>query len=239
MTNRMAERSASYEGRFCSGEGDTAFLRLIDESFAFFNPNAIVPNMTMVYWPERDALVEAGGWDGWWIQNSYGFAYAVTPYLQEPWFTLPDEAWVEVVTGGGWPMEPASVEYAREPALVPEGAQPELAPLPESFKKPVAVLTAMAGLLAGEEGAGYERAFVTAALAACEDCRLRRAIEPGPGYFRPITPKRKAALDAFYEKTALDMFRGFAGRMAMFAEKGDPRQKRVAEIFARVLSDAA
>ena len=78
----------AYEGRFCAGEGDVDFLRLIDESFAFFNPNPIVPNMTMVYKPEWDTLVEAGGWNAWWIQNSYGFSYAATPFLQEPWVSL-------------------------------------------------------------------------------------------------------------------------------------------------------
>ena len=149
---------------------------------------------------------------------------------------LPEEARVEIVTTGGWPAERPSVEYAGEPALVPKGGLPAPAPLPESLKKPVAVLTTMAKLLAGEDGADYERAFVAAALAACEDCRLRRAIEPGPGYFRPITPRRKAALDEFYEKTALDLVRGFEGRMARYAEKGDARQKRIAEVFAQVLS---
>ena len=56
-----------YEGRFCSGQGDADFLRLIDESFAFFNPNPLVPNLTMVYQPEWDTFVEGAGWGGWWI----------------------------------------------------------------------------------------------------------------------------------------------------------------------------
>ena len=38
-----------YEGRFCAGAGDVEFLRLIDESFAFFHPNPVVPNLTMLY----------------------------------------------------------------------------------------------------------------------------------------------------------------------------------------------
>lgn len=83
----------TYDGKFCAGAGDMDFLRLIDESFAFFNPNPIVPNLTMVYKPEWDTLVEAGGWNAWWIQNSYGFSYAATPFLEEPWFTLLQRSW--------------------------------------------------------------------------------------------------------------------------------------------------
>lgn len=37
-----------YNGKYCSGEGDTDFLRLIDESFAFFHSNPVVPNLTMI-----------------------------------------------------------------------------------------------------------------------------------------------------------------------------------------------
>ena len=45
-----------YDGSFCKGIGDPDFLRLIDESFAFFNPNPTVPNLTMVYKPEWDTF---------------------------------------------------------------------------------------------------------------------------------------------------------------------------------------
>lgn len=77
-----------YEGEFCSGEGDTSYLQLIDESFAFFHPNAIVPNLSMIYKPEWDTFVEGAGWGAWWAQNSYGFSYAASPFLQEPWSSI-------------------------------------------------------------------------------------------------------------------------------------------------------
>lgn len=86
-------RDARYDGRFCAGAGDTDFLRLIDESFAFFHPNPVVPNLTMVYQPDWDTLVEGAGWGGWWIQNSYGFSYAATPFLEEPWISLLQRSW--------------------------------------------------------------------------------------------------------------------------------------------------
>ena len=38
------------------------FLRLIDESFAFFHPNPIVPNVTMFYRPDWDTFEEGAGW---------------------------------------------------------------------------------------------------------------------------------------------------------------------------------
>jgi len=76
-----------YEGRFCEGEGDVDFLRLIDGSFAFFHPGPLVPNLAMLYQPDWDTFEEGAGWGAWWIQNSYGFAYAAAPFLQEPWFS--------------------------------------------------------------------------------------------------------------------------------------------------------
>ncbi len=82
-----------YNGLFCEGSGDTDFLRLIDESFAFFHPNPVVPNLTMIYKPEWDTFSEGAGWGAWWIQNSYGFSYAATPFLQEPWFSMLQRSW--------------------------------------------------------------------------------------------------------------------------------------------------
>ena len=92
-SSAAAAASNRYEGIFCAGEGDGEFLRLIDESFAFFHPNPTVPNLTMIYKPEWDTFVEGAGWGGWWIQNSYGFSYAATPFLQEPWFSTLQRSW--------------------------------------------------------------------------------------------------------------------------------------------------
>ena len=82
-----------YEGQFCAGEGDADYLRLIDESFAFFHPNPVVPNLSMIYKPEWDTFVEGAGWNAWWAQNSYGFSYGATPFLQEPWFSILQKSW--------------------------------------------------------------------------------------------------------------------------------------------------
>ncbi|MEO5603457.1 MAG: hypothetical protein ABIR06_21230, partial [Cyclobacteriaceae bacterium] len=88
-----SQESKRYDGKFCAGAGDVEFLHLIDESFAFFHPNPTVPNLTMVYKPEWDTFTEGAGWGAWWIQNSYGFSYAATPFLQEPWFSILQRSW--------------------------------------------------------------------------------------------------------------------------------------------------
>ena len=54
----------------------------------------------------------------------------------------------------------------------------------------------------------------------------------GPGYYRPINKERRAALNVFYEQTALGLYNGFAKRMAVYAEKGDAKQKHLAALFS-------
>jgi hypothetical protein len=93
VLGKAPEKGIHYEGKFCSGSGDVEYLRLIDESFAFFHPNPVVPNLTMIYKPEWDTFTEGAGWGAWWIQNSYGFSYAVTPFLEEPWASTLQRSW--------------------------------------------------------------------------------------------------------------------------------------------------
>jgi hypothetical protein len=83
----VAAAADRYEGKYCAGAGDVEFLRLIDESLAFFHPNPIVPSVAMIYQPDWNTFIEGAGWGAWWIQNSYGFAYAAAPLLQDPWFS--------------------------------------------------------------------------------------------------------------------------------------------------------
>jgi hypothetical protein len=92
-TGLMAAEPSRYDGKYCAGEGDTEFLRLIDESFAFLHPNPLVPNVAMLYRPDWDTFEEGANWGEWWIQNSYGFSYAATPFLPEPWFSTLQRSW--------------------------------------------------------------------------------------------------------------------------------------------------
>ena len=99
------------------------------------------------------------------------------------------------------------------------------------MRLPFAVLTEIAEELTTEPAAG-DRAFVAAALQAIEACRTRETLDPGPGYYRPITPQRKAAIQEFYAQSALAMYQGFAKRMAAAAQHGDPLQQQLAARFA-------
>lgn len=87
----MAGETASngrFQGTYCDGAGDAAWLRLIDESFAHFHANPRVPNLTMVYHPDWDTFQLGANWDAWWIQNSYGFTISAVPFLPEPYFSI-------------------------------------------------------------------------------------------------------------------------------------------------------
>lgn len=147
---------------------------------------------------------------------------------------IPLEAKIEIITSGGWPNESSTTVYPLLPTLnaVEEIKALNYVELPESLKRPSAVLSSMKKLLAREPGADYERAFVNAALKSCEDYQVRSKMDPGPGYYRLITPERREGIIKFYEQTALNMYNGFIKRMASYAEKGDMRQKHISTLFA-------
>ncbi|HEX7410906.1 MAG TPA: hypothetical protein VF298_02075 [Bacteroidales bacterium] len=150
---------------------------------------------------------------------------------------LPAEAKIEITTEGGWPGNSATTDYPANPSLIAEPVNNTQvsSEFPESLKTPFAVLSAMKRSLANEPDAVYEKAFVAEAIKSCEDYRSRIAMDPGPGYYRPITPERKDGINKFYEQAALSMYNGFAKRMAGYAEKGDTNQKRIAALFTDAL----
>jgi len=80
--------AGEYQGRYVSGKGDVEYLKLIDQSFGYFHPNPDTPNISMLYYPEWDCLIEGASWGAWWIQNSFGPTYCALPFLQEPWLTF-------------------------------------------------------------------------------------------------------------------------------------------------------
>ena len=125
---------------------------------------------------------------------------------------------------------PSRCGHASRP-LRPPSATVLRAELPESLKKPYAVLTTMDRLLAQEPDAEYERAFVREAIGAIEAWRIRTSLDPGAGFFRPMTPEKRAAILKFYERAALTMYRGLAKRMDNYARSKDPRQLRIARVF--------
>ncbi len=148
---------------------------------------------------------------------------------------LPATAKIEIITDGGWTKEARSASYPLIPSLLTENGTKVPAPvsLPESLKKPFTTLSEMKKLLDKEPGADYERAFVAIAIKSCEDCQVRLAMDPGPGYYRPITPERKEGINKFYEQTALSLYNGFSKRMTGYAQSMDNGQKRLADLFSQ------
>ena len=147
---------------------------------------------------------------------------------------LPGKAKIEITTEGGWPKESSTTEYPVIPALIPEkgSKQLTLTDFPEQLRKPFTVLTKMKKLLADEKNSNYEIAFVDEAIKTFEVYPMRLAIDPGPGYYRPITDERRNGINNFYQQTALSMYNGLAKRMENYAMKGDIHQKHMAELFS-------
>lgn len=147
---------------------------------------------------------------------------------------LPTEAKIEITTVGGWPKESTTAAYPVVPALVTEKTTEAKvsAKLPDSLKKPFTVLSSMKKLLATETGADYDKVFINTAIKSFEDYQVRTNLDPGPGYYRTITPERKMGIDKFYARAALMMYHGFTNRMAGYAENGDIQQKHIAAMFS-------
>src|SRR5512137_657337 len=77
-----------FEGKHYRGRGDVEYLRLLETARRMFEPDPELQNLSMLYEPKWNGLVEGPTWDAWWIQNSYGTTYAILPLLQEPFVTF-------------------------------------------------------------------------------------------------------------------------------------------------------
>ncbi len=71
-----------FDGEFFSGEGDLEYLELLDIARRMFEPDPEFQNLSMLYKPEWNGLVEGPTWGAWWIQNSYGPTYCALPVMQ-------------------------------------------------------------------------------------------------------------------------------------------------------------
>ena len=78
----------NFEGRFYAGQGDIEYLRLLDISRRMFSPDPEFQNITMLYTPSWNGLVEGPTWGAWWVQNSYGPTYCGLPVFDEPFHTF-------------------------------------------------------------------------------------------------------------------------------------------------------
>ena len=83
-----APDSNTFEGKYYRGAGDVEYLRLLEVARRMFEPDPELQNLSMLYEPKWNGLVEGPTWDAWWIQNSYGTTYSILPFLQEPYVTF-------------------------------------------------------------------------------------------------------------------------------------------------------
>ena len=83
-----APASNTFEGKYYRGAGDGEYLRLLEVARRMFEPDPELQNLSMLYEPKWNGLVEGPTWDAWWIQNSYGTTYSILPFLQEPYVTF-------------------------------------------------------------------------------------------------------------------------------------------------------
>jgi hypothetical protein len=83
-----ASDATRFEGKHYRGRGDVEYLRLLETARRMFEPDPELQNLSMLYMPSWNGLVEGPTWDAWWIQNSYGTTYAILPLLREPFVTF-------------------------------------------------------------------------------------------------------------------------------------------------------
>jgi hypothetical protein len=68
-----------------AGPGDAAeWTALLNTARAQFAPSPTLQDVTMLYTPEWNGMVEGPTWGAWWTQNSYGTTLAALPWLPEP-----------------------------------------------------------------------------------------------------------------------------------------------------------
>ena len=61
------------------------YADLIERSFSMLYNAPQRPNLSMLYNAELKSFSEGFIWNGWWIQNSYGFSMGVIPFLGGLW----------------------------------------------------------------------------------------------------------------------------------------------------------
>jgi hypothetical protein len=148
---------------------------------------------------------------------------------------LPDKARIEITTTGGWPAEAAAPSYPSLPSVEAVNLQEsnDQVSLPDSLRMPYNKLLSMKKLLADDGEAVYEKVFIDEALASFRNFSLRVAMDPGPGYYRQVTPARKEGIERFYSQAALSMYKGFENRMKQYSASCDEHRKKVAALFAQ------
>ena len=115
-----------FDGAFYSGEGDTEYLRLLDIARRMFRPDPQYQNITMLYQPRWNGLVEGPSWGAWWIQNSYGPSFCSLPFLLEPYSTFirnSQALWFDRMGDGQrtWQFKPYNEDTETDHGIIPDG----------------------------------------------------------------------------------------------------------------------
>jgi hypothetical protein len=88
VKNQDSSLGQRFDGKHYAGSGDLEYLSLLDTARRMFEPDPEFQNMSMLYKPEWNGLVEGPTWGAWWIQNSYGTTYSALPFYQKPVVTF-------------------------------------------------------------------------------------------------------------------------------------------------------
>jgi hypothetical protein len=88
LSSTVLRAQPTFEGKHFKGTGDVEYLKLLNTSRRMFQPDPEFLNLSMLYEPKWNGLVEGPTWDAWWIQNSYGTTFAALPFLAEPFTTF-------------------------------------------------------------------------------------------------------------------------------------------------------
>ena len=122
-----AGSAVRFDGAFFSGRGDVEYLRLLDTARRMFAPDPEFQNLSMLYMPAWNGLVEGPTWDAWWIQNSYGATYAALPFLREPFLTFlqnSQDLWFDQMGDGKRAGAPPPFDWIAPDGCLCDAARP-------------------------------------------------------------------------------------------------------------------
>lgn len=117
----------AFHGAHYDGRGDVRYLQLLDIARRMFQPDPQYQNLSMLYTPAWNGLVEGPTWNAWWIQNSYGTTYCILPFLQEPWITFLQNAqdlWFDQMGDGKRVGAPPPMDWVAPDGCLCDAARP-------------------------------------------------------------------------------------------------------------------
>ncbi len=124
---QSASAPPQFEGRHYRGRGDAEYLQLLETARRMFEPDPEYQNLSMLYMPTWNGLVEGPTWDAWWIQNSYGTTYSILPLLQEPFVTFlqhSQDLWFDQMGDGKRVGAPPPMNWVAPDGCLCDAARP-------------------------------------------------------------------------------------------------------------------